>query len=295
MNKIFSLIVDQIELIENYTGRDVLINDQYSFLTKTELRSLPAYHKYHIYPYCLFAKSNKQIYTQCQRFKKRLIIKSSNEKDVLKSICFCGVTEYIAPIMVNDVFLGTVSVAGFKGEMLPRQKRNLSKRLNISLEKLDEIRDETLCEPLSEKMLIHQIKILTYLIENYIKKDSEILSLLVKKNPVSNTYVINALNYIKFNFNKNISVSDVANASFVSASYLQNLFTKYVGRSVSEEINLQRIENAKELLSTTEYSIKYIAFECGFESSEYFSVVFKKICNITPLKFRKQSKIKPTV
>ncbi len=294
MNRLFELIVDQIESIEKHTKRDVLINDQYSFLRKTKLSSLASYNRYHLNQFCLFAKSNMQIYHHCHRFKRKLLAKSETEKKLIKSTCFCGVVEYIVPIIVNDIFFGTVSVAGFKGEILPRQKGNLAKRLNVPLEKFENIY-ETLVDPDDEKLLIHEINLLAYLIENFAKKDAEVLNISVKKNQISNTYVTNALDFIVCNFNKDISVTDVANASFVSTSYLQSLFSKYVGRSVSEEITLRRIENAKELLSTTEYPIKYIAFECGFESSEYFSVVFKKVCGITPLKFRKQNKIKTTV
>jgi len=294
MNKLFGLICEQIKMIEKLNGREVLINDLYSFLSKTELSSLKAYNRYHFNPYCLFAKGNEQINKHCQRFKRRLVIKSGNQKEVIKSVCFCGVVEYMIPIFVNEVLLGTVSVAGFKGKMLPRQMNRLSKRLNVSFENFEKIHSELLVEPYDEQQLMHEIKLLAYLIENYVKKAKGVSDFLVKKNQLSNTYVINALDYIERNFYKDISVIDVAKASFISASYLQSLFSKLVGHGVAEEIRFQRIKYAKELLCTTEYSIKQIAFECGFESSEYFSYVFKNECDIPPLKFRKSNKHNPS-
>lgn len=287
MDTLLKLISEQIEIIENLTGCDVLLNDQYSFLSKTKLTELKSYNLYHINSYCLIVKNNRQIRLQCRNFKHRLFDKVRNEKKVIKSICFCGVAEYIAPIIVNDLFFGTISVSGFKGELLPRQVKNLSKRINIPYEKFKDVRNETLVKNHNEKLLMYQVEILAYLIQNFVKKDIELSNINIKENQVNNTYVINALDYIQTNFSKNISVADVAKASFVSASYLQSLFSKFVGRSVSEEIILRRIQNAKELLCTTDYSVKYIAFECGFESAEYFSVAFKKACGITPLKFRK--------
>lgn len=287
MDRLFKLITDQIETIEKLSGMDVFINDKYSFLSKTKLSKLPSYNRWHLNQYCLFVKGNKRIYSHCQKLKPKFYKKISLEKDVIKNVCFCGVAEYVCPIIVNGMCLCSVSVSGFKGDFSQRHTRNLSKILNISPQELENIRNEMLLKPDNEDLYMHEIRLLAYIIENFVKNDMEVSNILIKENQVSNTYVISALDYIERNFSKNISVADVAKASFVSASYLQSLFSKFVGRSVSEEIALRRIQNGKELLCTTDYSVKYIAFECGFESAEYFSVVFKKICGITPLKFRK--------
>ena len=48
-----------------------------------------------------------------------------------------------------------------------------------------------------------------------------------------------------------------------------------------------RIEIAKKLLKSTKLSMTEVAQETGFSSSAYFSKIFKRECNMTPLEYRK--------
>jgi len=45
---------------------------------------------------------------------------------------------------------------------------------------------------------------------------------------------------------------------------------------------------ALELLETTKNSITEIAFDCGFQDSNYFPRQFKKVINTTPSEFQKK-------
>jgi YesN/AraC family two-component response regulator len=173
------------------------------------------------------------------------------------------------------------------GDYSIRQYRNLAKRLNIPLNELLQLKD-TYLQPVKNQTDIEtQLEILVYLIKDYLKKESHILKLINKNSKITNSYVLKALEYIERNFTKNITVPDVAKICFISVPYLQNLFCEFLGHGIAEEIRNRRITYAKELLCSTEYSVKRIAFECGFDSADYFSVVFKKLCDTTPLKFRK--------
>ena len=93
--------------------------------------------------------------------------------------------------------------------------------------------------------------------------------------------------YISKNYAEQITAHNVADACHVSVSYLQHLFAELLGHGIAEEIRLQRLEAAKEMLATTAYSVRYIALCCGFCSPDYFSTVFKRQLGITPLKYRK--------
>lgn len=54
-------------------------------------------------------------------------------------------------------------------------------------------------------------------------------------------------------------------------------------------INEKRLEKAEVLLQTTDYLITDICFLCGYESLSNFIYQFKKIYNISPAKYRKNS------
>jgi Transcriptional regulator containing an amidase domain and an AraC-type DNA-binding HTH domain len=49
-----------------------------------------------------------------------------------------------------------------------------------------------------------------------------------------------------------------------------------------------RLESAKRLLLTTEWTIERIADEVGFRYAPYFSACFKRQVGMSPLLFRKQ-------
>ena len=52
-------------------------------------------------------------------------------------------------------------------------------------------------------------------------------------------------------------------------------------------IRLQRIEEAKKLLTGTDIPISEISYSVGYEDVNYFHRVFKKLTNETPSNYRK--------
>jgi YesN/AraC family two-component response regulator len=47
-----------------------------------------------------------------------------------------------------------------------------------------------------------------------------------------------------------------------------------------------RVERAREFLETTDLSVAAISKNVGYEDSQYFFRVFKKVTGMTPLKYR---------
>ena len=288
VNNIFDLITKQIDIIEQSTGADISISDSYDTLAKTPLAKLPQFKRWHFNKYCLFVKDNPQIFRNCTRLKHKFFEKVLANNGITKSTCFCGVTEFAAPILINDINLGIISLTGFMGEYSERKCKNLAKRLNIPLETLLNIRNDYLIKIDNQATIEAQLEILIFLIKEFLIRESKTFDFVNEKNKVSNAYILKALEYIDRNFTRDISVKDVAENCFISVPYLQSLFSELCGHGVAEEIRNKRLEYSKELLLTTEYSIKQIAFSCGFKSADYFSVIFKKYCNATPLKYRKK-------
>ena len=75
----------------------------------------------------------------------------------------------------------------------------------------------------------------------------------------------------------------------VSNTYLSTSFKAKVGVGVVQYINELRIEQAKDLILTTDLSIKEIALAVGFTSDINFIRVFKKYEEKTPSSLRKES------
>ena len=77
-----------------------------------------------------------------------------------------------------------------------------------------------------------------------------------------------------------------ANELCISGVYLNEVVKKNTGKTPSEWINIAILLDAKRLLRSTAMTVKEIAHELGFDDHAYFSRLFKKNTNITPLEFR---------
>ena len=82
------------------------------------------------------------------------------------------------------------------------------------------------------------------------------------------------------------SVQHVADQLHVSAHYLSDLLRSLTGLNTQQHIHNMIIENAKEILSTTNYSVSEIAYQLGFDYPQSFSRLFKSKTKLTPLQFR---------
>ena len=98
-----------------------------------------------------------------------------------------------------------------------------------------------------------------------------------------------ALQYIRENACRGISVQEVTQNVSVSRSTLERQLRKYLGRTPQEEIRHVQVRRIQELLLTTELSIERISALCGFKHPEYMHVVFKRLTKITPGEFRQLS------
>lgn len=96
-----------------------------------------------------------------------------------------------------------------------------------------------------------------------------------------------AIEYIEKNFaDENISLTEVAQAVHVSATYLSILLKQETSKTFSEYLLEFRMERAKKLLRTTDYTVASIAEQVGYNNSQYFSMCFKKFTGMTPAQFR---------
>ena len=72
------------------------------------------------------------------------------------------------------------------------------------------------------------------------------------------------------------TVNYIAEKLNISPNYLSDVLKNTTGRNAQTHILESIVERAKELLSTTNLSIKEIAYDLGFEYPQSFSTMFKK-------------------
>ncbi|HBQ26052.1 MAG TPA: AraC family transcriptional regulator [Syntrophomonas sp.] len=110
------------------------------------------------------------------------------------------------------------------------------------------------------------------------------------KSPKVKELIEISVNYIDNNFERNISLGDIAQYVFLSPSYFTKAFKDEMGISPISYLLKKRIERAKELLTETDTKICDIALSIGFSNQQRFSELFKKYTAITPLQYTKKFK-----
>nr|WP_279380143.1 AraC family transcriptional regulator [Sporosalibacterium faouarense] len=101
--------------------------------------------------------------------------------------------------------------------------------------------------------------------------------------------IIEAIEFIKENYNKNVSLRDVAKNLNMSYHYFSKFFKESIGKNFVDYVTDIRMSKAKELLENEDYSIKAISFDIGYNDPNYFSKIFKKYFGMSPTEFRQNS------
>ncbi len=98
--------------------------------------------------------------------------------------------------------------------------------------------------------------------------------------------IYKALDYIKRNFNKRITLEEVAGQVFLNSSYFSKIFKNEMNTTFVSYVNKIRINAAKNLLSDISIPLTDVSCMVGFEDQSYFTKVFKKATGVTPGKYR---------
>ncbi len=97
-----------------------------------------------------------------------------------------------------------------------------------------------------------------------------------------------AIQYIRANIGKAISVEELASSVCLSVSYFAHMFKRRTGFSPADYVINSRIERAKVLLVRTQKPIGEIAEEVGYAASGSLINLFVKKVGISPRQYRIQ-------
>ena len=93
------------------------------------------------------------------------------------------------------------------------------------------------------------------------------------------------IEYIKNNLTEDLSLEALAKLANFSPIYFHSCFKEHTGITLREFVEEERIKKACFMLSSDELSVEKIAEACGFSSTSYFCVVFKRKMKITPREY----------
>ncbi len=136
------------------------------------------------------------------------------------------------------------------------------------------------------------------LIKNYLL-ELIIFSMRIYKTRANNTLahiseederIQKAAKYMLLHYQEELTLEQVATSINLSPTYFSKQFKHATGFGFKEYLTSIRIQKAVNLLEETQKPITEIAYLCGFNDSNYFGDVFKKLRGISPLKYRNKKR-----
>ena len=214
-----------------------------------------------------------------------LIIINSNclhtEKSSLSDIPLEYIVLGVDNLLLN--FQESYSLTSNEQQIKLYEIMNFSKEKDLFLNYFNNLINEIENKEFNYEIICKSI--LNMLITHIIRSKTSILFIEESREKL-NLECIKIKNYIDSHHSQNITLDFLSNLTYMNKFHLVHTFTKQIGLSpINYAIN-KRIQEAKNLLATTSYSIRDIASIVGFCNSSYFSQMFKKVTGVTPKNYR---------
>lgn len=274
-----------LDLICDRTDLHICIHDISGILRSKDLIIDPKY-RTHTKPVCCAAKSTYAGFNTCIGCKD-----ASNKDALTKRIirsCPFGILEIVSPVMIEGktkclVYLGNMS-RSIPDSVSTAVKT--CKELNIPSGKIvsglanaervsEELTDIDYYEKLSDF-------ICDFICSVYSPSDAQKGG----SGDIRRHWCVEkAEEYIRSNYENNMTLCSVANLYFINEKYLGRVFKKETGKTFHEYLTDVRLEKSIQLLKNR-HSVITISHMCGFMNVTYFNRCFKKKYGISPGEYR---------
>lgn len=129
------------------------------------------------------------------------------------------------------------------------------------------------------------LSLLLILCRDHSRKSPEI-----KRTERSLSYVKQAIDYVRANYDKDHSLDEVADFVGVNKCYLSREFHKYTGYPFVAYVNMTRCKMARQLLLDSRLTISEVGARSGFDNPSYFAKSFQKYIGMLPSEYRNKGK-----
>lgn len=242
----------------------------------------------HTNPYCLFVKSNEEMFAQgCVAKQQQVFAKCAREKRDFFGMCFAGCCEFIYPLEACGRPIGFCSVGGFRSD----EKTALSKlrhaaaRFGADEEALRRMYYGSLSPKIPEKERIDLlVKPLCRMLELYCTVEFAP----VNSQNFEQHIAFMTADYILIHYAEEITLGRISEVFNYSECYISRKFHEKYGLTVGEFTTKMRLGAAMSLLRDTRLGIFEIAARVGYADSNYFSAVFRKKLGMSPSEYRER-------
>lgn len=231
--------------------------------------------------YCKTIRSNPSLLQNCTKYDVYNFNKCFIERKPFIYTCHAGIAEIVIPLFYENIIIGYMMLGRFV------DKDNV-------YSSIDKVKITCLKYYLNEKKMLKNYQALPKFthkeIEAIINLAQMCINNLYMQQIISfNTNMLSTKieNYINQNLIENITVEMLCKKFYVGRKTLYKLFKNNFNDTIKNYINSKRINQAKILLKSKNYSISEIAEKVGFKDYNYFIRIFHKKEGISPLQYKK--------
>ncbi len=293
---LYSGLVRFIHYTENEMGVKICLKDNVGFISlERELEIGVIENIAHNNPYCMYMKSDENVYMKCTSMIQRTLRKLEKNPLPYCGVCHAGVKEYVYPIRYHGRTIGSVNAGVFavdeayadsyvkhacQGSCLDSNTACALYHANITEKVIDEEKLYTSLGMIATAFSLIFARI------NVHNDFSE----LRPGTALSRSLILSlAIEYLKRHYLEDVRVSDIAKYCHCSVSCISHMFKERVGSSIPLYITKLRLDFARNQLETSSLSISAIADQAGFTDPNYFSRIFTQYVGLTPSQYRKGS------
>lgn len=241
----------------------------------------PIYHAATLAPVCYELRKHPEFKQKCQVCEEYGHNTCEQTRKPFVYRCHAGFIEAHIPICENNVIIGYMLtghlVCDENAEFIKARLTEYATDYNIEPKRLfDKLEQMGTVDKKYIESTVNLIKTCaSYLyLSRIIKKSSYVLSNQLKE-------------YIDNHYTEDMSIKNLCDKMYVSKTKLYRLSMKAFGMGSSEYVMQKRIDAAKTMLETSDKNIYKIAEEVGFDDTNYFTRIFKKIVGMTPSQYKK--------
>ena len=228
--------------------------------------------------YCQSIQNTDAGKKACSFSDASLLEKCKKSKKPEMHVCHAGLVDIAVPILYEDMIIGYIIFGQLKADQDFSAVEKYISDLGLDVEEMR-----------------NYYTGISFFDSGKILSVSNIASMLVKHillenmlKPAFDENIQKAVTFIHENLENDLSIHNISQSIHVSKSVLYKKFHACFQCTISEYINMKRVEKSIELLTRTDLSIEEIAQKVGFSSTSYYTKTFKKLKGIPPLKYKKK-------
>lgn len=112
-----------------------------------------------------------------------------------------------------------------------------------------------------------------------------------RKNTTGNTLLLQICEFLENNIDKRLSFPDIQKEFSASASVIKKLFKDNMNCGIMEHFARLKIDAAKQMIRENNLNFTEISEHLGFNTPQYFTMVFHRISGMTPSEYKNSVKL----